>query len=256
MENKENNNLEQQIVDIDSKKRIDMFACPDGIKSISLTKKIALFLTGLFGLMIISVFVVLLFTFAPMSAVEKNAAVDFVVYAILFVVLLGILNVDILKLKVDFSRWKNWLIGAGIGIGLIIVPIAYTTFVSLFYQYQISENESSLREIIKIYPVASVFILAIVGPICEELTYRVGLFGTFEKKKWLAYLIAIVIFALVHFSFDSKNIVDEFVNLPIYLFSGAALAFAYDKFGLSGSLAAHIVNNMYAVIMSIIANSL
>ena len=117
-----------------------------------------------------------------------------------------------------------------------------------------SENESVLREIIKAFPALSVFVFGIVGPFCEELTYRVGLFGCFKKYKWLAYLTSIIVFALMHFGFTSPNIIDELVNLPIYLFSGAAFAFAYDKFGLAGSLSAHVTNNLYAIIASIITN--
>ena len=58
----------------------------------------------------------------------------------------------------------------------------------------------------------------------------------------------------MHFGFTSEHIIDELVNLPIYLFSGAAFAVADDKLGLAGSLSAHVLNNLYAIIMSIISN--
>ena len=254
MENKENNNPEVLEGNIDSKKRIDMFACEDGIKSIVPLKKLLLFCLGCFGMYAVALIVALFFNFLPIDAVSRESGSEFVIYFILLGGLLGILNKDLIKIKVDFSKWANWLIGIGIGIVVIVFPIIYTTIISLFYEYHISQNESLLREIIKMFPVLSVIVFGLVGPVCEELTYRVGLFGLLSKKKWLAYLAAILVFAFMHFGFTSEHIIDELVNLPIYLFSGAAFAIAYDKLGLAGSLSAHVLNNLYAIIMSIISN--
>ena len=256
MENKENNNPLELKEDIDSNKAIDILDDLNGIKSIKLWKKITLFLTGCIGISILAVFAGLIFYFVPMGEVEKDGAVSFVTYTALILSLAAILNTDIFKLKIDLSKWKNWLIGIGIGAAMIIFPIIYTTIVSTFYEYHINGNEESLRDIIDVYPVASVLIFGIVGPVCEELTYRVGLFGALSKKKWVAYLVSIIIFAMVHFTFTADNIYDELVNLPVYVASGALLAFAYDQFGLAASLSAHITNNLYAVLVSIIGKYL
>ena len=252
MGNKENNKTELVIKDIDSRNEIDISAQKEGFKSISLVKKLSLFLVGCFGIYLISLILLLIFKAASGGTYDEGI-LEFVVYTILFVILATIVNVDVKKLKVDFKKWQNILIGLGFGIVMIVIPIIYTTVVSLFYEYSINDNESSLRAIIKVYPVASVFIFAIVGPVCEELTYRVGLFGSLSKIKWLAYVITILVFAFAHFSFTSKHIIDELVNLPIYLISGAIMAIAYDKFGFLASTTAHIANNLYAVIGTIIA---
>ena len=109
----------------------------------------------------------------------------------------------------------------------------------------------TLRSFITIYPFISLIFLGVIGPICEELTYRVGLFSVLKKPKWLAYVIGTLVFALAHFSFTSTNIINELVNLPVYIVSGFALCLAYDKFGLAASLTAHTVNNIYSVSMVI-----
>ena len=117
-----------------------------------------------------------------------------------------------------------------------------------------NENEEGLRSFIVIYPWMSLFILGFVGPICEELTYRVGLFGLLKRWKWLAYIVSALVFAFMHFSFDAEGdaMIVELINLPMYIFSGVMFALAYDKFGLSASLTAHIVNNVFAVSMTLI----
>lgn len=255
MENKENNMLKENQDNIDSKIEIDITAeeiteKPDS-KSLSLIKKIVLFLVGCAGIYIASLLAALFLFGSTLPEDSKNAIITFVTYTILFIALAGIVNVDVKKLIIDFKKWKSWLIGIGFAAAMILFPIIYTAIVSLFYQYHVNENESSLRSIISIYPVLSIIIFGMVGPLCEELTYRVGLFGSLIKVKWLAYTVSIIVFAMMHFSFTSPNIYDELVNLPSYLVSGALMAIAYDKFGLAASLSAHMINNLYAVIVSI-----
>ena len=66
-----------------------------------------------------------------------------------------------------------------------------------------------------------------------------------------AYLFATVVFGLIHMhDFASVN---EWLNFPSYLIAGGILAFTYDRFGLSASITAHVVNNLYAVILTLIA---
>ena len=95
-------------------------------------------------------------------------------------------------------------------------------------------------------------ITGIIGPICEEFAYRVGLFNLGMRiNRLTAYLFATVVFGLIHMhDFASVN---EWLNFPSYLIAGGILAFTYDRFGLSASITAHVVNNLYAVILTLIA---
>ena len=247
MENKENNNFE----DIDSNLVIDIKPKFRDDKTIPLVKKIFLFVTGFAGIYLIALLASAFLLFSNLDKTQQASVSTFITYGVLFAILFGILNFDLKHIFNEFKKWKSWLIGIGFGAALILVPIFYTTIISEFYEYHINENETSLRQIIAIYPVLSVLFFGVIGPICEELTYRVGLFGSLSKYKWLAYLVAIFVFALAHFSFTAEGIIDELINLPIYLFSGFMFAFAYDKFGLSASLAAHMTNNLYSVIVII-----
>ena len=254
-ENNENMNIEiENNVDIPPEKPAP--------KPLHWGKRLALFLTGCLGFeviaIIVSVVVALLITGYEPTDPHVTGVINFTCYAILIVALLGILNIDIPKLFKSFKNWKSYVFGLVFAVALVVIPIIYDTIINLFYETETSQNEGGLRQIIAIYPFLSIFIFGIVGPLCEELTYRVGAFGLLKKYKWLAYIVSSLIFALMHFDFTAKGnvMINELINLPIYIFSGVTFALAYDKFGLACSLTAHIANNLYAVTMSILQNLL
>jgi membrane protease YdiL (CAAX protease family) len=108
-----------------------------------------------------------------------------------------------------------------------------------------NDNQQAAVELMGRFPIFGFFIVSIVGPILEEITYRLGLFSLGAKyKKWLGYVLSIVFFALIHINFVSKDIVAELINLPTYMVCGVVLGLAYDKFGFATSVTAHITNNL------------
>ncbi len=222
---------------------------------IPLWKRIVLFAIGLFGVQVFGLLISLATIFLPKET--ANAVTNFVTYGLLFLALVGIVLVDIPRLLYHFKTWWKYALGIVIGLFVIGFDIFYTNIVNLFYNFGINDNESGIRSIVEIYPLSSILIFGIVGPVCEELTYRVGLFGSIAKKnKVIAYIVTIIVFGFIHFNFTSKNIVDEFVCLPMYLASGFLLTFAYDKLGFAASSMAHITNNMFSVVGQIILKNL
>ena len=150
-----------------------------------------------------------------------------------------------------FKNWKHIIIGLGFGIAVIGVTILYNTIITSFVELPENGNEKIAEEMIRQYPVISFFILGFVGPICEELTYRFGLFGLLKKKnRILAYIISALVFGIIHFDFTGDLII-ELLNLPTYILCGALFGAAYDLCGFEGSLTAHVTNNIYAVILTI-----
>lgn len=228
----------------------------DQEKRLSNISMLILIITGIAGIFFYSTIASLIVSFSALSKLseaEQNGIVNFITYSFLFVSIASIVNIKILNFKKELSDWRNYLWGVVFAIAMIVIPILYSLFVNLFYTSKVSDNEQSLRSFITIYPVLSVIFLGFIGPFCEEFTYRVSLFGIIRQfNKIIAYVVATAIFALMHFNFRSADMINELINLPVYLISGFLLTLAYDKFGLAASYTAHTINNLWAVLSVII----
>lgn len=200
---------------------------------------------------------------------EARMAINTSVYLIIFAILLAIVNVDFKKLLSSYkSKWA--LLGAIIGLVTILsFNRIYSTITSFFYQMTDNDNESALDSIIVIYPIISLIIFGIVGPICEELTYRVGLFESLKKlckSKVPAYIVTMIIFALIHFAFESVTafvltgdpayMINELLNIPLYLSAAFVFTFLYDRIGFAASTNCHIFNNLLSIGLTIILSLL
>ncbi len=222
------------------------------LEPLPIWKRLYLFLMGSIGVVIISLIVAVALYSLPQD--YQIALAQNLTYIVLLVALVAIFVVDLPRLLSEFKKLRNYFYGLIMGLALIGITAAYTNFVNLFYEYEVSDNETTLRSIISLYPALSLIVMGIVGPICEELTYRVGLFGLVKKYNIvLAYVLSTIIFAFAHFGFTSKTIVNELVNLPVYVFSGLILTFTYHKYGFVGSMIAHMTNNLTTVTIVVIS---
>ncbi len=259
MENKENM-LEEQKNDNKNEQSENLSPAPDTPPyEIKLWKRIYLFGVGLAGLQIIALIIGLIITFTfPKDLV--NPVANLITYGVLFVALVAIIIFDLPKLLYHFKKWQPYVFGIVGAIVIVCFDMAYSAILNLFYKFTQSGNEESVRSIISYYPLSSILILGIVGPICEELTYRVGLFALARKwKRWFAYVITTVVFASIHIVpslLSGGNPWNELANLPLYAFSGFAFSFLYDKWGFSSSVVAHIGNNLFVVVLQVIAKKL
>ena len=165
------------------------------------------------------------------------------------------------KLFRSFAKWKSVLVGIGFAAIIIVATVAYGMLVTnpVYEALGVDSgttnaNQGALNSAILASPVLSCFILSIVGPFCEELGYRVGLFGLSSRLgKVAGYIITILVFALIHVSFSWDNATEmaiELVNLPSYLIGGVLLTLAYDKFGFSCSFSAHALYNLFSVLIN------
>lgn len=92
--------------------------------------------------------------------------------------------------------------------------------------------------------------MGVIGPICEEFTYRVGLYSIARRlNKYVAIAFSTIVFALIHFSFTSSDIVNELINLPSYLAGGIIFGIAYEHKGPACSMTAHICYNLFSLIV-------
>ena len=224
--------------------------------------RLIVFLIGFVGLFAIGFAVEVLILFIRPEYLDSNSDLYITGVTIAntfeYLILLGVFGFFIwprlFTLIKRFKNWKHIIIGLGFG-GLVIgATIVYNIIISQFIEIPENANEALAESIILYNPALSFFVLGLVGPICEELTYRFGLFGLLKKKnRVLAYLVTALVFGIIHFDYTGDLVV-ELLNLPIYMISGALFSLAYDLCGFEGSLTAHVTNNIYAVIMTIIGS--
>ena len=178
-----------------------------------------------------------------------SMAVNALAYIILFVTLLLIAYTDVLKLLKSFKQWQSYVAGVVCFGAIIVFNIFYGNIVALLKQpVENNINQQAIESLESVYPFTSFVIFGIVGPICEELTYRVGLFSLCKRKsRILAYAVTIVIFALIHFNYSTKSLVNELLNLPYYAFAAVAFSVTFEYFGFAGSVTGHIINNIFSL---------
>ena len=230
---------------------------PENVIWLPMVKQILLFVFGYAGLMILG-FIGELITMCFHATVDAAyyMSVNAIRYLGILVLMVIFLWNNFPKFKKSFTKAKPYLIGLAGGVALLASNIIINLIINSFYTTTVNQNQSVANDMVMQYPVLCIIILGFVGPIVEELTYRVGLFNFLLRgKRWIAYLVSIAIFALIHFDFfagSAEAYINELLNLPSYIAAGLIMTFLYDRFGLASSLVAHVFNNLYSVIIAII----
>lgn len=235
------------------------------------SRQIALFLIGALGFQIIgfivSIFISIYATshfeinseeyLAFIESTKINAILQLASYLLLFIVLVLTIVPFLKKLYNQFASVKALIKGISYGLLGLGLSSIYGLILSQFYQTDGNANQSSIETIVNAFPLTSLLLFGFIGPFCEELTYRSGLFNfALRINKAVAYAITIVIFALIHFDFqsfsDTDLLINELLNLPSYAIGASVLCYAYDKDGLGSSTYAHITNNVFSIAVIII----
>lgn len=108
----------------------------------------------------------------------------------------------------------------------------------------VSENTASLTNIAKLAPIM-IFVIAIIGPILEELVFRRVIFGSLIQVQgfWVSTIVSAIIFAAIHF---------DFTHIILYTICGVIFAFLYYKTKrLLTSIIAHILLNSFVITMQL-----
>ncbi len=161
-----------------------------------------------------------------------------------------------------FTKLRPYIAGVFYGFIVIIASVSYSSLVTIIFGPSESNiNQLSIEAMIKINPFLNFFWIVILGPLVEEILYRVGIFNGLKKVNHiLAYVISGLIFGLIHFNvpltdsgaIDQAKLMVEFINIPSYIISGLLFAYIYDKEGFATSSVAHITNNLLSFIVTII----
>jgi len=242
---------------------------PNGIIQMPTFRHVLAFITGWLGLSVIASLIILVVRFflglqysdpaqvdAVIASIGMQMALNTSVYLFLFVCLVAIIFPFALKILKDMGKLKPIYTGFLYGILLVasgaVVSILY---VILGVNTSNNANETAIVSMMTTYPVWSLIAFVIAGPVCEEITYRLGMFSLLRRlNRYVAYLLVIILFGLIHFSFETigtPNVWNELLNLPYYMIAGGLLCFIYEKEGLATSIYAHITNNLISFLSSL-----
>ena len=185
----------------------------------------------------------------------KSALLLSCTYITMFVALLAVPLFSRRKLFLGkFNNGIDYIYGIAFAVSLMAAGVLVNALISIWHTPGDNVNQAGVESIARNYPLIAIFIMGIVGPICEELTYRVGLYSFLRRiNKYLALIVTVIVFAMIHFTFDAENIVEELWSLPSYLVSGLLLTLAYELRGPACSMTAHACYNLFAIIMIMVA---
>jgi membrane protease YdiL (CAAX protease family) len=152
----------------------------------------------------------------------------------------------------------KWWLGLPFTFAILLTSYGLVSlYDALGIQLSDNQNQATIVRLVKDSPIISIITFGLLGPIVEEWTYRLGLFQYLkDRNKWIAYIVTLSIFGLIHFNFTSTNLTNELLNLPIYLIAGAWFCFLYDQFGLQVAMTTHIFNNVLSVMSILISTEI
>ncbi|NLZ15342.1 MAG: CPBP family intramembrane metalloprotease [Erysipelotrichaceae bacterium] len=150
-----------------------------------------------------------------------------------------------------FTNKLDYIYGIGYAVTIVCVSSIVNAIINWIYPFPGDNlNQETATIIAKAYPLIAFFVIGLLGPIAEELTYRVGLFSFLRRiNKYLAIIVTAVIFGFIHFDTSAEDMIREFINLPAYIVSGLVFSIAYEHRGPACSITAHVLYNIFAFIM-------
>lgn len=252
-----------------SKNKVNVFAFNRKDIYLNKNKNIILFFVGFLGLQIISflISIIILTTneYLATFGLTGVSILNFSTYFVTAGAIILIINNDLLTVFSSFKEKRTYIYGVSYGLILIIISSFVSFIMNLITQNnQVNANETGINSITLSFPFLSFIVFGILGPIVEEVTYRIGLFSSFSKrlKPIWAYIITCLIFGFLHFDFtslfsnDINTLIVEFSNLPSYKVSGLLLCYFYHKEGFGASSIAHIFNNCLSLLLTLIPSFL
>ena len=215
--------------------------------------QIGLFLGGFSfaGMLIIQIILAILLK----SSFNDKNAYEAVIISCTYILMMGGLGFIVFFTRKNhfLSKYKrkiDYIYGLAYAITLILVGSLVANFISIFHQVNDNTNQSAAVSFSHNYPLLAFFVIGFLGPICEELTYRVGLYSFLRRINiYLAFIVTTIIFALIHFDFEAIDMVNELWSIPSYIVAGAILTLAYEHRGPACSMTAHVCYNIFAFLV-------
>ncbi len=229
---------------------------------ISKSKKLQLFFLGFIGLSFVAVLVSFLLGFYAGLTLTEAAIEDYLtspifyssLNALSYTIILGlivlVLRPHLQTLLKGFLSISTLFKGVVYGFLILLIAIALNAvFLILNLGVEDNQNQTLITNLVKNFPLISFINFVLLGPIVEELTYRLGLFSFLKQRnRWVAYIVTVGLFAIIHFNFNQDNIINELLNLPFYATAGLYFCWLYEKQGFAVATIAHITNNLISIV--------
>lgn len=215
--------------------------------------QLALVAISLVGFLIANIIFTLAFkSIYDVDKVKGMMLINVASYVLFFIGIGAVIFPYTKAFLIRFKGYWPYLIGLFGVIAIIGGQTIIQVITDSIYPTQPGGNQTIASQIVKSYPVVAVLILGIVGPICEEFGYRVGLFSFLRRvHPVLAYLGTAVVFGLIHFDFTSPDLINELLLFITYFWAGIVFSCAYDIGGIAASTTAHIASNLVSIILII-----
>ena len=234
---------------------VKLFRINQHITWLPWVRQLVIFIIGSLGLQLTALILSFIVGSTMGNTLEARLTLNFSAYVVTIFGLIAALFPLYKKFIPTFKKWVPYVAGIIGSIAILVCNGIYSSIVGVFVESEKNANESLARDMILAYPVVATIMTALLGPICEELTYRVGLFSFLKRVHTvLAYVGTALIFAFIHFDFEAigtPEITNELINIPYYIGAGIVLSYLYDRFGLASSLTAHISNNLFTTMVVI-----
>ena len=245
---------------VEDTKKVNFFDFESRVMKINPMKSLTFFIVGFLFIKVIALIFQLIGQNGGWYFIASgtySGAINFASYFVTLGIIFLILSNNSNQFFKEFANKWTWIYGLGFGFLLMIASSAVTAFMNLFQQVGENANESAIDSITTSFPVLSVIVFGFLGPICEEFTFRVGLFSFLKKyNRIAAYLGTAIVFGFLHFTFNPSTIITELINLPSYIVAGLLLCYFYDYKGIGASTVAHMTNNLFAIISQLVLSFL
>ena len=216
--------------------------------------QLGMFLVGFAygGMLLLEIFVATFREFFPTDKAFSNVLVMSIVYGVMFasLVLIALFSGRRKLFLEKFTNGIDYLYGIGYAATIVMGTVILGAILSWFYKIDNNANQEAIEAAATGYPLLAIPVLCILGPLCEELTYRVGLYSFLRRfNKYFAFIVTTIVFAFIHFEIGAEDIMLELRSMPIYLFSGFILTLAYEHRGPACSMTAHVLYNTLAFLL-------
>ena len=182
------------------------------------------------------------------NTVIKNDIINEVISKVITIFVIGLFYYkDLIAEFKEFKKNTMSKIGTSLkyyGIGLLVM--IFSNFILLIIFKDISTNENQVRDMLVSSPLLMMFMISILAPVIEELTFRKNLSPLF-KNKYLFALVSGALFGLGHLMVDILGGNFEIARL-LYIIPYGSLGFAFalmnrDNKSTFSSMLIHCVHN-------------